>query len=94
MALLAAIAHAQSLNKSTLVDSLDYLQAGLMENIPSVPSVQKQWAAGWIPADCKSMTEDAKLSAEHVETFEVQYDDVCSLILSSLLFATMSVTPV
>lgn len=82
VALMAAVAHSQLLDQPNLVDSLDYLQAALMANMPSVPSTQTPWSAGWIPADCKSLTEDEGLSAQDVKTFEVTYDDVCLVAYS------------
>ncbi len=90
-ALMAAVAHSQRLDKVALVGSLDYLQAGLMANMPSVPSTQTQWSAGWIPADCKFLTENAGLSAQDVETFEVTYQDVCLTIIQT--FDSSSLTP-
>lgn len=79
VAALAAVAHAQDLTKPALDKDLGALQYGLMASIGSVPQVSKKWPAGWIPADCKKMTEEANLSPADVETFEVQYTDVSSV---------------
>lgn len=82
---LATLALTQRLDKPPLEPSLDYLQKGLLEHLGSVKSSYKQWGQGWIPADCKTMTEDANLSAADVETFNVQYVDVCISVNARVL---------
>lgn len=84
------LALAQHLDKPPLENNLDYLQKGLLEYLPPVKSSYKQWGPGWIPADCKTMTEQANFSAADVETFSVQYDDV----RTKLHLLVLSVTPV
>ncbi len=74
--LLCALALAQRLDKPPLENNLDYLQQGLLDNLHPVQSTQTKWPTGWIPADCKAMTELAGLSASDVETFNVTYIDV------------------
>ena len=73
---LFTIAVTEPLNKPPLTDNLDYLQKGLLQSLHPTDGWYTQWGPDWIPADCKSMTEDAKLSATDVEVFNVQYDDV------------------
>lgn len=81
---LCTLALAQRLDKPPLETDLGYLQKGLMEYLGPVNSSYKQWPPGWIPADCKTMTENdtlalrgnISLSAADVETFNVTYDDV------------------
>ena len=72
---LSTLAYAQKLDKPPLEDSLDYLQQGLMDNLPSVHSTNTPWN-GWIPTDCQQMTKDANLNPDDVTTFNVTYDDV------------------
>ncbi len=76
LSVIGALASAQHLSKPPLANSLDYLNQGLLDALHSTPSNITQWAAGWIPADCKSMTEDAGLLASDVSTFSVHYIDV------------------
>ena len=66
----------EPLDKPPLADNLDYLQKGLLQSLHSTNGWYTQWGPGWIPADCKGMTEDANLSSADVEVFNVQYDDV------------------
>ena len=73
---LLILAGADRLDKPPLADNLDYLQKGLLQSLPSTNGWYAQWVPNWIPADCKSLTEDANLSATDVEVFNVQYDDV------------------
>lgn len=80
IAVLFTLATGQRLNKPPLEQSLDYLQQGLLDNLQPVPSTQQQWPAGQIPADCKSMTEGAGLSANDVQTFSVTYNDVNKIL--------------
>lgn len=70
------LALTQSLNKPPLEGSLDYLQKGLLESLHPLNSSYKQWDPAWIPADCKTLTENNNLSAADVETFNVWYGDV------------------
>ena len=70
------LAGADPLDKPPLADNLDYLQKGLLQSLPSTDGQYTQWIPDWIPADCKTLTEDANLSATDVEVFNVQYDDV------------------
>ncbi|KAL8842394.1 MAG: hypothetical protein Q9170_000522 [Blastenia crenularia] len=71
------LSSAQRLTKPALHPNLDYLQQGLLDNLHPTHSTWDQWGAGWIPADCKSMTQNAGLNPVDVETFNVHYDD-CS----------------
>ncbi|KAI4125533.1 MAG: hypothetical protein LQ338_004181 [Usnochroma carphineum] len=71
---LATLTHAQ-LSKPPLHPNLDYLQQGLLDNLQPAPSTWDQWGAGWIPADCQTMTQNAGLNPLDVETFNVHYDD-------------------
>ncbi len=73
---LVTLALTQRLDKPPLEVDLDYLQKGLLENLHPVHSSFRKWAAEWIPADCKLMTENSNLSATDVRTFSVTYDDV------------------
>lgn len=73
---LVTLALTQILEKPPLEGGLDYLQKGLLEYLHPVHSSFDEWAAEWIPADCKSITENSNLSATDVRTFNVTYDDV------------------
>ena len=74
--LLCTLARTQRLDKPPLAPSLDYLQRGLLEYLPPVPSSYEQWTGDWIPSDCKTLAEGSNMSAADVETFNVRYDDV------------------
>lgn len=63
------------LDKPPLVNNLDYMAPGLMDNFPIVHSTYKPWSAGWIPKDCKDEAESAGQSAQDITTYDVQYDD-------------------
>lgn len=73
---LFTIACADSLDKPPLANNLDYLQKGLLQSLQPTNSWYTQWGPDWIPADCKSLTENANLSAIDVDVFNVQYEDV------------------
>ena len=73
-----SLASSQKLTKPPLHPDLDYLTQGLMNNLHSTPSKFDQWAAGWIPADCKTMAQNAGLNPADVQTFNVHYSDVSS----------------
>ncbi|KAL9614047.1 MAG: hypothetical protein Q9167_001462 [Letrouitia subvulpina] len=74
---LVALTQAQQLSKPPLRNNLDGLQQGLLDNMHPTHSTWDKWGAGWIPADCKTMTQNAGLNPVDVETFNVHYDD-CS----------------
>ena len=80
LGLLAALARA-NLSKPPLEQSLDYLQQGLLDNLHPVHSTWDIWGAGWIPQDCKTMTQNAGLNPVDVETYNVHYDDVSLLFI-------------
>ena len=73
---LVTLAVTDPLDKPPLADNLDYLQKGLLQSLHPTQGWYTQWGPNWIPSDCKSMTEDANLSATDVDVFNVQYDDV------------------
>lgn len=73
---LSTLAVTQSLSKPPLEGNLDYLQKGLLDSLPPVNSSYKKWDPAWIPADCKTLTENNNLSAADVETFNVWYGDM------------------
>ena len=75
LGLLAATSQA-ALSKPPLRSNLDGLQQGLLDNLHPTHSTWDKWGAGWIPQDCKTMTENAGLKATDVETYNVHYDDV------------------
>lgn len=89
---LSTLALTQGLDKPPLEASLDYLQKGLLEYLQPVNSSYTQWAPGWIPSDCKTMTEQANLSAADVDTFNVQYDDVCNHEIAGILSGQHSIS--
>lgn len=68
------------LDKPPLADNLDYLQKGLLESLHPKNSSYTKWSPHWIPADCKSLTEDNNMSAIDVEAFSVRYPDVSTRI--------------
>lgn len=74
--LLVTLALTQSLDKPPLESNLDYLQKGLLEYLQPVNNSYQKWDPAWIPADCKSLTENNNLSASDVEAFSVWYADV------------------
>ncbi len=74
--ILGALASAQRLDKPALENNLDYLNQGLLDHLAPTQSTVDKWGAGWIPADCKQMAQDAGLSPSDVETFNVHYADV------------------
>ena len=76
LSIFVSLALTQGLNKPPLEGSLDYLQKGLLKSLQPVNSSYKQWDPAWIPADCKTLTENNNLSAADVETFNVRYGDV------------------
>lgn len=53
------------------------LGQGLLDNLNPTQSTSDVWAAGWIPADCKTLVQGAGLSPFDVTTFDIQYTD-CS----------------
>ena len=68
---LITLASTGQLNKPPLEGNLDYLQKGLLDSLHPTNSWHLQWSPQWIPADCKSMTEYANLSAIDVDVFDV-----------------------
>ncbi|KAI4107001.1 MAG: hypothetical protein L6R37_001894 [Teloschistes peruensis] len=79
LTLLAAFVHADEwtkLDKPPLANNLDYLANGLLDHYPTVHSSHDPWGNnGWIPQECKTAAETAKLSASDMNTYEVHYDD-------------------
>ncbi|KAL8756286.1 MAG: hypothetical protein Q9184_004548 [Pyrenodesmia sp. 2 TL-2023] len=78
--ILAALAQAQGdpnakLDKPPIVDNLDYLQEGLLQNFPSASANTDAWGPGWIPKDCKDIVTGAKLNPADITTYNVNYDD-------------------
>ena len=71
-----SLVSAQQLDKPPLTPDLEYLKPALLDALPSVNMNKDQWGEGWIPQDCKSMTEEKGLNAADVETWNVHYDDV------------------
>lgn len=78
-----AVTDDDHLDKPPLADSLDYLQKGLLESLHPMNSSYTKWSPHWIPADCKSLTEDNNMSATDVEVFNVRYSDVSTGVASS-----------
>ncbi|KAL8660055.1 MAG: hypothetical protein Q9202_006821 [Teloschistes flavicans] len=74
---LLATSTSAALSKPPLHPNLDYLQQGLLNNLHPTHSTWDIWGAGWIPQDCKTMTQNAGLNPLDVETYNVHYDD-CS----------------
>ncbi|KAL8634692.1 MAG: hypothetical protein Q9228_007727 [Teloschistes exilis] len=74
---LLATSTSAALSKPPLHPNLDYLQQGLLDNLHPTHSTWDVWGAGWIPQDCKTMTQNAGLNPLDVETYNVHYDD-CS----------------
>ena len=64
------------LTKPPLEDDLDYLKAGMIEALGPVAHNSEQWAAGVIPADCKSLAEGEQFSAADLTAYQVTYADV------------------
>lgn len=73
---LATNALAQGLDKPPLTDGLSFLQDGLLDHLHPVHSSHTKWGPGYIPIDCKTLTEQNNLSAADMEIYSVQYDDV------------------
>ncbi|KAI4158378.1 MAG: hypothetical protein LQ342_007508 [Letrouitia transgressa] len=74
--LLSVLSSAQNtLDKPPLTDDLVYLHQGLIDNLPINTYTMDQWIEGWIPQDCKSMTEEAGLNTADIQTFNVHFDD-------------------
>ncbi|KAI4182851.1 MAG: hypothetical protein L6R41_005747 [Letrouitia leprolyta] len=63
------------LDKPPLVDNLDYLQDGLLQNFPAAGSNYNVWEPGWIPKDCKDLTAEAGFNPADITTYNVNYDD-------------------
>ncbi len=74
---LSCLAWAQDgkLDKPPLHDNLDYLKPGLQDHLPLTHNTNEPWN-GFIPQDCQSMTQDAKLDPKDVTAINVTYDDV------------------
>lgn len=71
-----AVTDDDHLDKPPLADNFEYLKKGLLESLHPMNGSYTQWSPHWIPADCKSMTEDNNMSAIDVEVFDVRYSDV------------------
>lgn len=80
LSIMVSLAMTQRLNKPPLEGGLDYLQKGLLKSLQPVKSFYQKWDPAWIPADCKTLTENNNLSAADVETFNVWYDDVSTIV--------------
>jgi hypothetical protein len=78
-AILLRVSVAQ-LSKPPLQPNLDNLNQGLLDNLHAPEYTLSQWPAGWIAQDCATMTSGAKLNPADVQTYNVQYADVSSLI--------------
>ncbi|KAL8650991.1 MAG: hypothetical protein Q9226_004916 [Calogaya cf. arnoldii] len=72
---LLPISSRAALDKPPLRPNLDYLEQGLLDNMHPTHSTWDIWGPGWIPEDCKAMTENAGLNPFDVETYNVKYDD-------------------
>lgn len=68
----------QTLDKALINPAIDFSQIdqGLLNNLTPAQSTVDQWGAGWIPQDCKTITEGAGFKATDIEVFNVHYTDV------------------
>jgi len=83
VSILSALALSQRLTKPPLHSDLGYLTQGLLDHLHPTQSTTDKWGPGWIAADCKTMAENAGLSANDIETFNVHYTDVSWVALDS-----------
>lgn len=74
-ACVSSLALGQKLTKPALESDLDYLKQGLMDHLPIAPSTKQEWN-GYIPADCQSIAQEAKLDPKDVTAYSVTYNDV------------------
>ena len=86
LSILISLVLTQSLNKPPLEGNLDYLQKGLLKSLQPANSSYQQWDPAWIPANCKTLTENNNLSVADVETFNVWYGDVSTRADVRILF--------
>ncbi|KAL7940949.1 hypothetical protein V8C42DRAFT_200998 [Trichoderma barbatum] len=56
-------------------NGLASLGQGLMSHLAPTHSTWDDWGAGWIPQDCKSMAQGAKVNPNDVTPFNIHYDD-------------------
>ncbi|KAL9088206.1 MAG: hypothetical protein Q9165_006333 [Trypethelium subeluteriae] len=63
------------LTKPTLVDSLNYLEQGLEDNLAQTAYTLSQWTNGQIPKDCFDIANDEGQAPTDYEVYEVTYSD-------------------
>jgi hypothetical protein len=69
------------LTKPALASNLDYLEEGLVKNLPLTPYTVSKWDPGYIPSECKHIASGAiyssvKYDPADFEIYDVQYSDV------------------
>ena len=69
---------AARLDKPVIDPQIDFskIDQGLLDHLPPTQSTVDQWGAGWIPRDCKDITEREGHKATDIEVFNVHYTDV------------------
>jgi len=63
------------LDKPPNQDNLNYLEDGLMKNLPSTESTYSTIAGGLIPQDCANMASDNKFDPSDITAYQVTYHD-------------------
>ena len=80
------------LDKPVIDPQIDFskIDQGLYDHLAPTQSTIDQWGAGWIPRDCKTVTEQQGHQATDMEVFNVHYTDVSTHPMLSPEFVLIS----